>query len=239
MKHSIEELFEVVYRHYPRGRPCQDLGRMQTEENRRLEDARRRAGAECERWLGMLRRLRERFPESGIDDWSVHLATGRFDACYSGALYLPENAGECRRVIGLKVSFLVPCYIVYRSRLVDAREEVEEREALHATSPRVVTIFVHDTVYVLPAWVGKLIRLVKPELVEPPPEEPERRQDVSFDLSPDEQPYAAGIAQEIEATWGYVPMPPELGSIIVPDVATDSRPLGQATLYDCLFSDNW
>ncbi|MGK4002385.1 hypothetical protein WMF31_07170 [Sorangium sp. So ce1036] len=134
---------------------------------------------------------------------------------------------------------MVPYYVIYRSRLVDAVEETEEGEALRATSPRAVTIFVHDTVYVLPAWVGKLIRLVRPELVEPPPEEPERRQDVSFDLSPDEQPYAAGIAEEIVATWGYEPMPPEVGRIIVPDVATDSRPLGEATLYDCLFSDDW
>ncbi|WP_438025430.1 hypothetical protein [Sorangium sp. So ce233] len=238
MKHAIEELFSVVYRYYPRRVPYEDPGRVQTEEDRRLVDARRRAGADCERWLGMLRRLREQFPDNKIDSLSGHLVTGSHDACYAGSLYLPKATGEYRHTVELRVSFLVPYYIVYSSRLVEDREEIEREKTLRATPPRAVTIFVHDTAYVLPAWVGKLIRLIKPELVEPPSVEDEpTRQVICFDPSPDEQPYAAGIAEEIEATWGYERMPPEIGAVVVPDVATNLRRLGEARLYDCLFSD--
>ncbi|WP_437912482.1 hypothetical protein WME73_35945 [Sorangium sp. So ce302] len=129
---------------------------------------------------------------------------------------------------------------IYSSRLVEGLEGIERKKSLRATPPRAVTIFVHDTAYILPAWVGKLIKLVKPELVEPPSmEDKPTRQVISFELSPDEQPYAAGIAQEIEATWGYERMPPEVGNVVVPDVATNLRRLGEARLYDCLFSDAW
>jgi hypothetical protein len=34
-------------------------------------------------------------------------------------------------------------------------------------------------------------------------------------------------------------MPPEVGKIIVPDVATNLRLMGQATIYDCLLGDDW
>jgi hypothetical protein len=239
MKHSNKELFDVVYRYYPRGALCEDPGRTLTEENRRLEDARRQAGADCDRWLGLLRRLADQFPENGVSNLSVHLVTGRHDACYSGSLSLPRTTGEHWHAIELRVSILVPYYIVYSSRIVDDREEIEKRKALRGTPPRSAAIFAHDTLYVLPAWVGKLIKPVKPELMEPRPELPARREDNRFDLSADEQPYAVGIAQNIEATWGYERMTPEVGRVIVPDVATDHRLLGKATLYDCLFSDNW
>ncbi|WP_437895666.1 hypothetical protein [Sorangium sp. So ce124] len=240
MKHGVEELFNVAYRYYPRRVPYEDLGRARTEENRRLVEARRLAGANCKRWLGMLRRLREQFPENEVDNFSAHLAMGSHDGCYSGSLYLPKTTEEHRHAIELRVSFLVPYYIVYSSRLVDDFEGIERKKSLRATPPRAVTIFVHDTAYILPAWVGKLIKLDKPELVEPPSmEDKPTRQVISFELSPDEQPYAAGIAQEIEATWGYERMPPEVGNVVVPDVATNLRHLGEARLYDCLFSDAW
>ncbi|XXY18786.1 hypothetical protein WME88_03930 [Sorangium sp. So ce216] len=134
---------------------------------------------------------------------------------------------------------MVPYYIVYDLRTVDDFEEIERRKILNATQHRHVNIFVHDTHYVLPAWVSKLVGLVRPKLLEPPLPLEATRQDLSFDLSPDEQPYATWIAQDIEQTWGYERMPPLVGKLIVPDVATDSRLLGEATLYDCLFSDSW
>jgi hypothetical protein len=52
-------------------------------------------------------------------------------------------------------------------------------------------------------------------------------------------PYASVIAAEIEAVFGYELMPEEIGSIVVPDVVTNYRRFGQATLYDCLLSDRW
>jgi hypothetical protein len=243
MKHSIEELIDVVYRYYPRGVSWEDPGHMQTEEHRRLVDARRRAGADCDRWLGMVRRLREQFPENGVDNFSVHLVTG-YGACYSGSLYLPATTGEHWHTVGFKVSILAPYYIVYSERVVDDLAEIERRKARRATPPRYAHFFIHDTMYILPAWIVKLVPACfrNPGWLEPPPETPEmqpRRQDLSFDLSPEEQPYAAWIAQDIEATWGYERMPPDVGKVKVPGVATDGRLLGTATLYDCLFAENW
>jgi hypothetical protein len=54
-----------------------------------------------------------------------------------------------------------------------------------------------------------------------------------------EEPAATEIAQEIEATYpGYQPIPLELGNEVVSDVDGPQR-LGEATIYDCLFSEVW
>ncbi|WP_437565843.1 hypothetical protein [Sorangium sp. So ce542] len=240
MRHSNEELIELVYRYYPRGVSREDPRYKRTEEYGRLADARRRAGADRDRWQGMLRRIDGKFSGRVSIDRSIHLPTGNYDACYSGCLSIGAIfPGEYDRVIGFMVSLLVPYYIVYGLRIVDDFEEIERRKVLNATPSCHVSIFVHDTHYVLPAWVGKLVRLVKPKLLEPPLPLEATRRIINFDLSPDEQPYATWIARDIELTWGYERMPPLVGELIVPDVATDSRSLGEATLYDCLFSDNW
>ncbi len=55
----------------------------------------------------------------------------------------------------------------------------------------------------------------------------------------DEEPYVRDVAQEIEATYGYEPIPPHLGNVIVPDVAFDAVGLGKAKIYDCLLSTAW
>jgi hypothetical protein len=46
MKPSVDELVDVVYRHYPRGLLSDDPGYAETEAHRRLVAARRRAGAD-------------------------------------------------------------------------------------------------------------------------------------------------------------------------------------------------
>lgn len=239
MRHSVEELIEIVYSYYPRGLPSDDPRYRETDEYRRLMAARRRAGASNEPWRAMLRRLGDHSPEHSVEDRSLHLQTGKLDACYAGALSLPSNTpGEHYHYLGFMVSFLVPYYAVYSARSVDDIEEIERMRARGA--PHAFTFFVHDTMYILPAWVGKLVRLFKPEQIEPrPTEDTPARQVIGFDLSPDEQPFAAWIAEDIKATWGYERMPPEIGNVVVSEVATNLRPLGEARLYDCLFSDDW
>jgi hypothetical protein len=55
-----------------------------------------------------------------------------------------------------------------------------------------------------------------------------------------EEPAALDLAREIEATFpGYVPIPPELGDEVVPDVALYVKPFGRATIFDLLLSDGW
>lgn len=48
------------------------------------------------------------------------------------------------------------------------------------------------------------------------------------------------IAREIEATYpGYHTIPPEIGNVVVPDVDDAGAPMGEATIYTCLFSEVW
>jgi hypothetical protein len=66
------------------------------------------------------------------------------------------------------------------------------------------------------------------------------RYEAYFDLLPEEQPYARGIIEEIEATFpGYEPMPREVGDAIVPGVVAGLKRMGEATLYHCLFTDQY
>jgi len=230
MKHSIDELIGVAHRYYPRGVSSDDPRYKETEEYHRLVAARRQAGADNEPWRAVLRRLGDHFPKSGVQDGSLHLPTGGLGASYSGDIYLPNAPGEHYHTVGFQVSFLAPYYIVYSSRVVD---DLEKTEALRASQDPYACVFVDDTCHILPASV------VKPEFRAKEERLPVRRRDLSLDPSPDEQPYAAWIARDIEATWGYERMPPEVGKVVVPDVATNLRNLGEATLYDCLLSDYW
>ena len=58
--------------------------------------------------------------------------------------------------------------------------------------------------------------------------------------TPDEEAYARDVAQEIERAYpGHEPIPPELGDMVIPDVALDTVGLGEATIYHCLLGTHW
>ena len=230
MRHSVDELLAVVYRHHPRGVSVDDPRYASSEELSRLSEARRQAGRNAEPWRALLRKLRDEFPGITVQNRSLDLpAGGAGDASYSGALHLPPSEGEHVHTLGFLVSFVVPYYVVYSSRLVD----VPEPEGA-TPPPRLRFHFEQDTCIVLPP---------DPSLPDQEPDEgqrePRRRDVITFDFTPDEQPYAMAIAREIESTFGHERMPPEIGTTIVPDVSTGLRGLGDATLYDCLFSEHW
>lgn len=229
MKDAIHELLDAVYHYYPRGIPNDDPRYKETDEYSRLVAARRRAGADASTWRAMLQRLDDKFPENKIQNDSLHLATGQYDACYTGTIYLPKAPGEHAHRLVFMVSFVARCYSIFSVRIVD---DIEKTEAARASQADNVCVFVDDTCYFLPANV------VKPELVAKQEPITVLRTDTRFDLSPEEQPYGSWIGESIESTWGCEPMPPELGKVIVPDVATNLRSIGEATLYDCLLSDN-
>lgn len=240
MRHSVNELTDVVYRYYPRGLLSNENCYNEADEYLRLVAARRQAGADNELWRAMLQRLGSNFPQAKVQNRSLHLPTGDWDACYSAFLYLPTAPGEHNHAVGFFVSFLVPYYIVYSSRTVEDLEKIEEMKARRAKpSPTITALspYLPNTMFVLPDWMAKML---PSRAVVPDPPIQAHRTDIGFDFSRDEQPFASWIAQDIEATWaGYERMPPEVGRVIVPDVATNHRLLGNATLYDCLFSDNW
>jgi len=61
-----------------------------------------------------------------------------------------------------------------------------------------------------------------------------------FTLTPEEEPYAQKLVQEIVATFpGYELMPPERGYQTIPDLQHEGCAPGEATIYDCLIGDHW
>ena len=233
MKHSIDELFNIAYRYYPRGIPPYDSRYEESEEHRRLVAARGEAVAARPPWSAMMRRLAERFSERQVQDDAHCRPAAALGVGYPGFVRLPQAAGEHFHAVEIRVSFLVPYYVVYATRTTDDPEATEARLAKQ-----------RDTVLMGIEGVGWALprNVVRPEVVAELDREldampPARRRVIRFDLSPEEQPYGAAIIQEIEATYGYKLMPPEIGNEIVPDVATEFGTIGEATIYDCLLSD--
>lgn len=195
MRLTLDELLSVVYRFYPRRLEPEDPGYKDTEEHRRLVDARRRAGAEGNPWRVLLDRLYKQIPRDSIHNGSLHLLTGHYDAGYVGALYLPSRGPpETHHQLGFLISFLVPCYVV--SSLVIAVAPTTKSSGVARYT--------------------------------------------QFTFTPDEEPYARIITEEILSVFpGYEPMPPEIGNIVVPDVVAGTKLMGKTTLFHCLFTDVW
>ena len=231
MKTEIQALFDAVYRHYPRDIAVDDVLYKASEEYQRLATARRNAGTgeRKETWYAFLRRASKQFAPLDVQNMSLHLPTGAHDAGYHGRLALPETPGRRHPTIGVLISFLVPCYVLYRYHF-------EERDPDPQMVARVVqsrTFCLGDTMYV--------VGLDHPAARFIPPMElgPQSEQVLGFDFFPEEQPYADRLGRDIESTWGAERMPPEIGQLRVPDVAIAGRLPGEATLYDCLFTDQW
>ena len=224
MPHSADELIAIAQSYYwPR--TCYDDSYKETEEHRRLVEARVRAGTgeNRVRWRAFLDRIDKQFPGNAVENRSIHLETGSHDACYSGAIHLPLAEGEHGHVVGFLISFVAPCYIVYSDRVVDDPDALKA----YRQSGSSTFISVGDTPQFIPAeedpaFLARFRRVV-----------------VSFDFSSDEQPFTTWITRDIETTFAVERMPPEIGKVIVPEVSTHIRLPGEATIYDCLFSDSW
>jgi hypothetical protein len=64
--------------------------------------------------------------------------------------------------------------------------------------------------------------------------------DIRLQLAADELALATEVGRELEIAFpGYAPMPAEVGTAIVPGVRTSVKRPGEATVYDCLMSDEW
>ncbi len=228
VKHTQGELLDIIYRYYPRGVGIVD-GDIDiqliydSEEHARLVAAQQKAVTD-ERWHAMQRRIDEHFPDATLVNYSRHLPGGQ-DACYSFLILPPEITGQ--EQLWFHVSFLAPYYIIFSSRLTDIVKEPRK------DSFRVIWFGLHFQVQRSP---------FDPELIANVDDETRKlvtikRRYITFDLLPDERPYAEWIAREIEAIFGCEPMPPEVGTVLVPDLATPQLP-GEVRLYDCLFSAN-
>jgi hypothetical protein len=226
----VRDLLAAVHLHYPRGIERADPRYEQTDEHARLVAARRQAAGDG-RWRELLRRISALYPRR-VANQSLHLPTGKLDACYSFTLSLPSAIKH--RALWFRVSFLLPRHVVYCSELV---EDVEQTAAIRGAAVDDVDVVVHGLRFLVSkAALGpELLRRVEEERrIEPPV----MRDEILFSFSPDEVSHAEAITREIEATFGTELLPPDAGTIRVPDVATNLRRLGEATLYDCVFTDS-
>ncbi|AGP40187.1 hypothetical protein BE04_27955 [Sorangium cellulosum] len=227
MKHNIDELLDIVYRYYPRGVGITEDGDIDdqlcigTEEHDRLVRARIQA-SKSDRWRSLRRRIRDGFPGRFMDH-SLHLPAGGCDACYSFSIDMPESTG---RTLWFHVSFLVPYYIVHSSRTVDIVKQTRDLFVVTFRGTRfVVSLSPFD-----PRFVARPDDRQRFTVV--------RREYAAFELLPEEQPCATWISGDIEATFGCERMPPEIGTVLVPDVLAGLRLPGEVRLYDCLFTDH-
>jgi hypothetical protein len=228
MTHHLDELLRIVYEHYPRGIESEDPRRRASAEHARLVAARKLAGADP-RWRALLRRVSDRYP-GRVMSHSLHLPTGDCDACYSFTIDMPAPHPQC---LWFHTSFIAPCHVAYVWR---RREDTERTAALRAAPVQKAAFVAFGMRFVLPrsAVPSELIAELDVEQRHAAPVE---RDELLFVLPPEDQTIADEILDDVRATFGTEFLSPEVGATIVPDVSTDSRLLGEATLWDCLFSD--
>lgn len=220
---DLERLRSIVHRFYPRNLRASDPGYQDTVEYRRLVAARQQAGRDNEAWRNLRERLARRFPDQQIQDNSLHLPGGNWDACYSALLWLAPRPGELREIdhaLGFQVSFIAPHFLIYScgTLAMDAESRAEPVSTGDVEfGPD--TLIVHSS----PAEVAP----------------PASRDEVRFSFSEDEAPHVNAIAEEIHGTFpGWTALSPEIGLTVIPDVVAGNRGLGEATLFDCLFTDS-
>lgn len=236
MRHTIEELRAIAYEYFPRGIPWGDARYAESPEVQRQKAARIPASAKYDAWRAMLDRLRARFPEDRfpgvqIENGCLFLQAANAtndDRGFTGRIWLPPRGPhETSHHLEFVVSFVVP-YFAIRSTHA---EPDPTPELPPAERPRLV--FQGDTCYVLPPDPNAVDDTEGPTF-------PRTRLVWSFELSPDERPFAEAIAEEVRATFaGHEPFDSTIGETVVPDVQAGNKLFGEATLFTCLFSDGW
>lgn len=135
MKHTTEELVEIVYSYFPRGLRGDEPHYKQTPEYRRRIEARNPASARFREWCAMLSRLKERLSDGlrdiGVQNGSPFLASpnaATLDRCFTGALWLPPRSPqESHHQLEFLVSFVVPYYFIHSSWMVRRAEPAGSR----------------------------------------------------------------------------------------------------------------
>lgn len=218
MKHTAQQLIEIAYQYFPRLPPYDPLYDRTLEAGRQRE-AHERLRAQYDVWAALLARIGARFPaeqcpEVGLQNLSVHVQAGETafqDRCFAAYLWLPARVTEEEQHhLTFQVSAIVPCYSISSASVRHVEGALEA--------------------------VGRHIVMQGRALVD----DDARHICETYDLTPDELPFAAAVAEEIVAFFpGYELMPPSIGKTVVQDIFVGSSRLpGQATLFDCLFSES-
>jgi hypothetical protein len=123
LNHTIGELFDVVYRFYPRGllpharihAPPDEPFYDDSEEYRRLVEAANRGRAEYPTWQAMIQRLGDRYH---LQNESISLLAGWVEPAYSARIYRPKDLEPVpslrnRASLSFHVSLLGPYYGIH------------------------------------------------------------------------------------------------------------------------------
>ena len=232
MKHNVNELKDTIYRYYPRGIDITNDKfaelRTASEENARLVATGRRAAVD-ERWRSMRRRASERFPGMLMNQsLYLHPKTEWCDGGYSFTIDLQSYAGIDREsTLYFHISFIAPYYVVHRLRTISALKK--QRTDSFVVVVHGLRIYVSRSVFDPGAVPGFADDLVKSVTVSETCAE--------FDLLSDGRRCAELVAGDIKEIFGYEFLSPDIGKLLVSDVMTDRRLPGEATVYDCVFSD--
>ncbi len=248
---TIEYLTHVVHQYFPRGHivevagigRCVELlnrpalpgsempaeawpppGYEDTDEHLRLIATRKQAGANKAVWDNVLARISKQLPNCSMMNYSLHLPTGAHDSGYVAAISLPDRSfAERRHELRFAVSVLAPVFAfassftVYPPGFQESSFDDDEEDDSDEFSSEVLYI------------AGP-----------PNPLPPQPIRHLSFDLRPDEQSFAQAVMEVLHAVFpGYERLSSEIGCESLPDVVTDFKPIGEATLYDLLFTNDW
>jgi hypothetical protein len=214
MKHSTQELIATAYEYYPQEIPSGDPRYDQTPEVLRQREARVLAVARYKDWRSMLRRLTARFPEEQFPGVIVQNNSLEIEVATSELLWHRCFAGFLWHPVHTsKESHLSLIFLI--SFVVPYYTIYSERHVFNGR---------------MNVFNGRLTPKVKPSTTV------ER----SFNLSPDELPFAKAIEEEIRTTFpDHEPILPEVGLTVVPNVQAGNKWFGESTIFTCLFSDRW
>ena len=225
MKHSVSELFDVVYQYFPRGQWIEKPGYPRWPT---LLHPPKSASSERYRdWPYQAwpppgyddteeqHRLNAASIKAGADPETWRVILRRIDARLPG--YVAENGS-----LHLPVGGYGACYTGW----IDLPLR-EPREILYGLRFLVSFVVPYYVVHSC-ASVNYTDERGKPIL------------DNMLDFSPDEKPCVPVIVEELRAAFaGYEPMPPEIGNLVVPEAVTHFKMMGEATIYGCLFTPYW
>lgn len=123
MKHTIEELIGIVYRHYPVGIWDENPTYWSSSEHQRKQTAIDASRQFDPKWQRVLDGLASRFPECTVED-ATHLHhPGNKEVCYYGRLLLPPSPNGLHHIVVGLASILVPYYFLFCETILprDAR----------------------------------------------------------------------------------------------------------------------
>lgn len=141
MKHSPQELFDLIYQYFPRGIPALHPGYQQTPEYLRLLTTQQLAADINASWTAMLQRLALRFPHFHLlNDVSPTRSSVYPILEYSASMALSSTDDHW---IEFAVSILAPYYRIQRGRVAHTAHPSE--------APQVQSFFSDDTCFILPA----------------------------------------------------------------------------------------